>query len=266
MSATTRRRHGFTLVELLVVIGIIAVLVSILLPALNRARAQAVTVQCAANMKQLAMALQLYTLDFKGYVPKPLFSIDPPETRSRYWYDYIAKYTGVPKSWYDGAPVPYMIDKRPFVGTVLYCPGRAIGQDDSKLSYGGNRLCHNYDETATGYTNNFEPRIGRFDLVKISKYRRPGDVLWISDQLGTGTSLTFSAITTVYSKQEILRVPELASVPNAYASGEVRHNAGKVANFCFMDGSIKTLRVDQLVNDYHIESYNSYFWRGRVFP
>src|SRR5262245_32849928 len=69
--ASTNRRPAFTLVELLVVIGIIALLISILLPTLNKVKAQANKTACSSNMRSIGQALIIYANDNKGVTVRP---------------------------------------------------------------------------------------------------------------------------------------------------------------------------------------------------
>src|SRR6188474_457213 len=97
-----RRRCGFTLVELLVVIGIIAVLMGVLVPTLAGARRSANNLKCAANLRSLGAAAMLYVNENRGHIP----SCRAAYVAGNYisWYDQLAKYvfkrpaTGTPAS------------------------------------------------------------------------------------------------------------------------------------------------------------------------
>ena len=88
------RRRGFTLVELLVVIGIIALLISILLPTLSKARNAAKSTACLSNLRQMGQGFAIYTAENKGRLLEYIWftSADPDIAWNSYWIGILNSY------------------------------------------------------------------------------------------------------------------------------------------------------------------------------
>jgi prepilin-type N-terminal cleavage/methylation domain-containing protein/prepilin-type processing-associated H-X9-DG protein len=118
----SRCSGGFTLVELLVVIGIIALLISILLPSLSRAREQAKQVQCLSNIRELGNAFVMYLNENKNTFPRPAVEQQPE--------DWI--YWEKTRDLSDSAIAKYLSSNRPVNASYFRCPS-----DDWSLRVNG---------------------------------------------------------------------------------------------------------------------------------
>jgi prepilin-type N-terminal cleavage/methylation domain-containing protein/prepilin-type processing-associated H-X9-DG protein len=119
MSAYARFRSAFTLVELLVVIGIIALLIAILLPTLSRAREQARSVRCMSNLRSIGQAMMNYSSDNHGYIV-PAYNLPWVPGSS-------SNFTGGPSQPLDGWACildrdEYMRSGTQSPATAFYCP------------------------------------------------------------------------------------------------------------------------------------------------
>jgi prepilin-type N-terminal cleavage/methylation domain-containing protein/prepilin-type processing-associated H-X9-DG protein len=147
-------RRGFTLVELLVVIGIIAVLISILLPALTAARKQANSVKCLASLREIGNCFAMYSVDNKGWWP--ILSYDyyqrqdnPGVKITWYWFNFVQKYA---TRYQLNTATTSAAERAAGRQTIFWgCP-----EWEAIYSTG---FTGNYNVTQTGYGFNYSPSI-----------------------------------------------------------------------------------------------------------
>lgn len=143
----------FTLTELMIVIGIIVILVSLLLPALTKARQTAQKISCVGNLKQIAIAVDGYSCDYEGWLP--LAGIQGMVEKMN-WVDATAKYLDSDSHWNYGWPS----DTGNAVRKIYQCPSGNV-----QIKWGLNYMYHKRVGSTSDRSSTFAP----LKKIKVSK-------------------------------------------------------------------------------------------------
>lgn len=232
------KASAFTLVELLVVIGIIALLVSILLPALSRARRSAETVNCLSNLRQLGLATAMYNDEWRGYMPYPTTQLDTSGDPSL-WFNVLDPYL---QAAVQGANNRTGVAAERNYAAYKQCPvyesfsgGKDSGAQDTLKEYS-----RTYKMNAMIRHNNPKSQ------AKITEIRQPAEFVYIGD------GLSMDLIGEIPNNFENGQFSMEVNDPTE-ASPALRHNGG--ANILFVDGHAANIVLKTIKK--HLRGANS---------
>jgi len=227
-----KSRRAFTLVELLVVIGIIALLISILLPSLASARESARRVQCASNQKQIAMAVFAYAHDNKGFAPVGN-DVNYSGT-SGGWINqrlHALKYLRAQEAGTDGS-----------VGATQFpmylCPTANQSNRPELFSIGYN--CWLFGKENNAY-------------MKLSRVRNSAEaMMWIDSYERT----------TLVNSYVVFWTLNFEALTHSYGYPDFRHNDS--ANVAYVDGHVSTVTEKEFRENYDSgKPKELLFWTGK---